>query len=74
MPMAEAIQKFQKATPPRFHSKKPSTAGGGIKKSVTNTELTMPKTPNLVSRSRSRPITVKSTDEMEEEAVAEMKS
>ena len=73
VPVAEAIQKFQTATPPRFRSRKASDDLGGIQKSSSNTALTVPHTPNLVSRKRSRPVTVKSAAEIEEEEMAEMK-
>ena len=73
VPVAEAIQKFQTATPPRFRSRKASDDLGGIQKSSSNTALTMPHTPNLVSRKRSRPVTVKSAAEIEEEEMAKIK-
>ena len=74
VPVAEAIQKFQTATPPRFRSRKPSAdLGSSVQKTSSNTALTMPQTPNLVSRTRSRPVTAKSTAEIEEEEMAKMK-
>ena len=71
VPMAEAVQQFQKATPPRFHSNAKKAAGVG--KSSSRLELTVPKTPKLVSKGRSRPVAVKSAVEKETEEVAKIK-
>ena len=70
--MAEAIAKYQKATPPRFRrsmNKPPSTK----KKSSVTDELTVPKTPNLSTKTRTRPINVKSASMEEEEEIENIK-
>ena len=69
VPMAEAVRQFQKATPPRFHSR----AAGEVGKSSSNLEMTVPKTPKLATKGRSRPTTAKSAIEEEEEEVAKIK-
>ena len=92
IPVAEAIEKYQKATPPRFRSNPGSvtkkwkvkgntsdrsTASSGSGDSddagtALSTKLTVPNTPNLLTKGRSRPLTVKSATE-EEEVVTQMK-
>ena len=90
IPTAEAIEKYQKATPPRFRSNPGSVTkkwkvkaySGDQSSSSSNsddasgaysTKLTVPNTPNLLTKGRSRPVAVKSAAEEEEEVVAQMK-
>lgn len=79
MPTAEAILKYEKSTPPRFRrnptpSKKNTSIGHNTSTgSCKSLKLTMPKTPKLMARERSRPVAAKSAAEKEEEAVKEMK-
>ncbi len=71
VPAAEAVQKFHKTTPERFHSNPSRKPGTG---SQRNASLTMPKTPKLLSRERSRPVTAKSLVQKEEEEEKEIKA
>ena len=77
VPTAEAILKFEKSTPPRFRrnptpSKKSAinTSTGSCGKTM---KLTMPKTPKLMAKGRSRPVTAMSAADEEEKEVAKMK-
>ena len=75
--MAEFIAKYQTATPPRFrrvpaNAAKPPSGCGGAGYSL-GSSITMPKTPNLHTKSRARPVTHKSAAEKEEEEAAMMK-
>ena len=71
VPMAEAIAKYQKATPPRFRRtiKKPPSA----RKSCVTDGLTVPKTPNLSTKARTRPVNIKSAAMEEEEEMENIK-
>ena len=91
--VAEAIEKYQKATPPRFrsnpgsvtkkwHVKANLSGQSTVSSSSGNSDdtsssfgvkLTVPSTPNLRTKGRSRPMTIKSAAEEEEEVVAQMK-
>ena len=90
IPVAEAIEKYQKATPPRFRSNPGSvtkkwkakantsghsttSSGSGNGDDAFSNKLTVPNTPNLLTKARSRPVTVKSATEEEEEVVTQMK-
>ena len=93
IPVAEAIQKYEKSTPPRFrsnpgsvtkkwkakantsnHSTTSSSSGDSDNTSSSyGSKLTVPNTPNLLTRARSRPVSVKSAAEEEEEVVSQMK-
>ena len=90
IPTAEAIEKYQKATPPRFRSnpgsvtkkwkvkactadQSSSSSGSDDTSGPNATKLTVPHTPNLLTKGRSRPVTVKSAAEEEEEVVAQIK-
>ena len=73
---AEYVEKFQNSTPPRFRTKVPydiaNTANSKKEKDYKN-EITVPKTPKLMSRFRSRPVTVLSKEEKEQQELEEMK-
>ena len=90
IPTAEAIEKYQKATPPRFRSNPGSVTKKWKVKAYASdqsssssnsddtggpyaTKLTVPNTPNLLTKGRSRPVTIKSAADEEEEVVAQMK-
>lgn len=79
VPMAEFVAKYQTATPPRFRSTPTNSkppAATAVSSSVDHSlgsSITVPKTPNLLSRARARPVTQKSAAEQEEELVAKMK-
>ena len=70
--MAEFILKYQNSTPPRFR-RKPSAPGSGKISENSGSQynlgshITMPKTPNLLTKSRKRSVACKSTAEVEEE-------
>lgn len=74
IPTAEAVEKYQKQTPLRFHSNpsRNTTLANSAATTRTN-ELTVPKTPCLLTKNRSRPTTVMSTAEVEEEEIARLK-
>lgn len=76
--MAQRVYQWQKKTPERFHVKPVSEQNQGP---PSNTEkaslkLTAPKTPNLKSRDRKRPLSVDCLSKEEQEKIqeAEMKS
>lgn len=75
IPTAEAVEKYQKRTPPRFRSNpSKNTAHASGKAGLAGSyELTVPKTPCLLTKNRSRPITVISAAEAEEEEIAKLK-
>ncbi|KAL3860699.1 hypothetical protein ACJMK2_010790 [Sinanodonta woodiana] len=69
--MAEKVTAFHKATPERFRS---APKGSVPKRGQSSPPvLTVPHTPNLETRSRSRPVTVQSQKELEEMEIEEMK-
>ncbi|XP_014670930.1 PREDICTED: targeting protein for Xklp2 homolog isoform X3 [Priapulus caudatus] len=76
-PMAELITKFHNSTPDRFHTMSKSAAAHAqeaARRSPRLHHLTKLKTPHLLSRTRSRPVTVPSQQELEEKKVEEMRS
>ncbi|XP_038577520.1 targeting protein for Xklp2 isoform X2 [Micropterus salmoides] len=68
--MAQQIERYQKQTPDRYHlrSRKSQERGPSRVKSE-HMKLTQPHTPELMTRQRSRPPTVKSSSELEAEEV-----
>ncbi|KAK3608033.1 hypothetical protein CHS0354_031019 [Potamilus streckersoni] len=70
--MAEKVTAFHKATPERFRSA-PKGSAPKRGRSKSPPVLTVPHTPNLETRSRSRPVTVPSQKELEEMEIEEMK-
>ena len=66
------MEKFQKTTPPRFRTKVSYDIANGNTRDY-RTEMTLAKTPNLVSRLRSRPVTAISREEREEREFEDMK-
>ena len=81
MPMAEFMVKYQKATPSRFRraplsGKKPPPGPPPTESRAdysSGSHVTLPKTPNLVTRTRKRPTAHKSAAQVEEEEVEKMK-
>lgn len=69
--MAEAIYHYQRDTPGRFHSTKPQKYQN-LKHSVMS-GITVPKSPMLRSKARSRPLQVESQIEKEARELEEMK-
>ncbi|KYN15920.1 PREDICTED: targeting protein for Xklp2 homolog [Trachymyrmex cornetzi] len=74
--LAEAVSRFQNETPKRFHtrSKVNNTTGVPLSKTMQNRlKPTIPISPALVSKNRSRPVTVLSREEREKLEMEEMK-
>ena len=69
--MAERLMKYQMTTPPRFRTKK---QGAPPATSKETHELTKPKTPNLRTKARNRPVCVESAAEKEEKEVKEIET
>ncbi|XP_063441850.1 targeting protein for Xklp2 homolog isoform X2 [Mytilus trossulus] len=69
---AEKLRAFEKQTPDRFRSK-PRAGREPVTKKGSTPVMTVPVTPQLVSRSRSRPQHIPSQQEIEEQEVEEMK-
>ncbi|KAA8591215.1 hypothetical protein FQN60_002158 [Etheostoma spectabile] len=68
VPMAQQIERYLKQTPERYHLRsRKSRDGGPSAVKGDKLKLTQPHTPHLMTRQRSRPTTVKSTAELEEE-------
>ncbi|XP_064154226.1 targeting protein for Xklp2-like [Anguilla rostrata] len=66
VPMAQQIEQFQKRTPPRYHLQSEKMAERGPSPRKTGKlKITNPKTPRLVTKQRSRPVSVKSSEEIE---------
>lgn len=76
--MAQRVYQWQKKTPERFHVKPVSKQNQGPPDNIekASLKLTAPKTPNLRSRDRKRPLSVDCMSKEEQEKIqeAEMKS
>ncbi|KAJ8258483.1 hypothetical protein COCON_G00174950 [Conger conger] len=72
--MAEQVQQFQKRTPARYHlrSRQREEKGPSPVKSE-KLRITRPQTPLLMKRPKARPVTVKSTAEVEEEELEKIR-
>ena len=70
--MAEQLVNFHKETPPRFRTMRRNAIPTMIKEPVMPQELTKPKTPKLVAKTRSRPVHVESAMEKEEKEAEEV--
>ncbi|KAM6457498.1 targeting protein for Xklp2 isoform 1-T1 [Liasis olivaceus] len=70
--LAQQVESFQKRTPLRYHlrSRKEEEDTGPSR--PLKPRLTNPKTPRLETKNRSRPVTCKSTAELEDEEVAKL--
>ncbi|XP_052060754.1 targeting protein for Xklp2 homolog isoform X2 [Mytilus californianus] len=69
---AEKLRAFEKQTPDRFRSK-PRAGREPVTKKGSAPVMTVPVTPQLVSRTRSRPQHIPSQQDLEEQEVEEMK-
>ncbi|XP_056588607.1 targeting protein for Xklp2 isoform X2 [Triplophysa dalaica] len=68
VPMAQQIEQFQKRTPTRYHLRsRQCQERGPSPVKPDKLKVTHPKTPQLMTRLRHRPTTVKSTAELEDE-------
>ncbi|KAF0036531.1 hypothetical protein F2P81_011843 [Scophthalmus maximus] len=68
--MAEQIEQFQKRTPDRYHLRsRQSQERGPSPVKGDHLKLTQPHTPQLMTRQRARPPTVKSSADLEDEEV-----
>uniref|UniRef100_A0A672YIN7 TPX2 microtubule nucleation factor n=1 Tax=Sphaeramia orbicularis TaxID=375764 RepID=A0A672YIN7_9TELE len=68
VPMAEQIQQFYRRTPERYHLRsRQSQERGPSPVKGDHLKLTQPHTPQLMTRQRNRPPTVKSSAELEAE-------
>ena len=63
--------KYYKSTPPRFRTKR-QDASAANKVPFVPHELTKPKTPKLITKTRSRSLCVESASEKEEKEVKEI--
>ena len=68
--MAERLAKFHQETPPRFRTKRREVPAS--REPVMSPQLTKPKTPKLIAKSRTRPVTVESAAEKEDKEVKEV--
>ncbi|KAG2463541.1 TPX2B protein, partial [Polypterus senegalus] len=74
VPMAQQIEAFQKRTPMRFHGRsKQKNDEGPSPVKTTKLKMTDPKTPKLLAKRRNRPVTCKSTAEVEAEELEKIK-
>ncbi|XP_069035630.1 targeting protein for Xklp2 isoform X2 [Lepisosteus oculatus] len=73
VPMAQQIEQFQKRTPARYHlrSRQKEEKGPSPVKNI-KLKITDPKTPQLLTRKRTRPLFVKSTAEIEAEEIEQI--
>uniref|UniRef100_UPI003AAD59DB targeting protein for Xklp2 isoform X1 n=1 Tax=Centroberyx gerrardi TaxID=166262 RepID=UPI003AAD59DB len=70
VPMAQQIEQFQRRTPDRYHLRsRQSQQRGPSPVKGDHLRITRPQTPQLMTRQRSRPTTVKSSAELEAEEV-----
>ncbi|XP_070587054.1 targeting protein for Xklp2-like isoform X2 [Erythrolamprus reginae] len=71
VPLAQQVENFQKRTPERYHLRKRKEEGEGPSRPL-KPRLTNPRTPRLETKSRLRPVTCKSTAELENEEIAKL--
>ena len=64
--------KYHKSTPPRFRTTKRQNSPSANRVPYTPHELTKPKTPKLMTKTRSRSLCVESAAEKEEKEVKEI--
>ncbi|XP_030623521.1 targeting protein for Xklp2 [Chanos chanos] len=73
VPMAQQIDQFQNRTPARYHMRsRQSQERGPSPLKVDKPKVTNPKTPQLMTRQRGRPVLAKSSAEIEAEEVEKM--
>ena len=73
--MAYQVYKFQTTTPPRFRTKKATNEASCKSEPAAAPKITCPKTPNLATSSRARPVSadVLSKEEQEEQEAQAIK-
>ncbi|XP_070600458.1 targeting protein for Xklp2 isoform X2 [Erythrolamprus reginae] len=71
VPLAQQVENFQKRTPERYHLRNRKEEGEGPSRPL-KPRLTNPRTPRLETKSRLRPVTCKSTAELENEEIAKL--
>ncbi|KAF1486011.1 Targeting protein for Xklp2-B, partial [Pygoscelis antarcticus] len=67
VPLAEQVEAFQKRTPSRYHLRSRKSGEGPVPGKLVKARLTNPKTPVLLTKQRFRPVTCKTTAELEAE-------
>ncbi|XP_054836855.1 targeting protein for Xklp2 isoform X2 [Eublepharis macularius] len=67
--LAQQVEKFQRSTPSRYHLRSRKEEEAAPRKPL-KAKLTNPKTPRLETKNRLRPVTCKSTEELEAEELA----
>ncbi|NXH75555.1 TPX2 protein, partial [Hydrobates tethys] len=65
--LAEQVEAFQKRTPSRYHLRSRKSDEGPVPGKLAKARLTNPKTPVLLTKHRFRPVTSKTTAELEAE-------
>lgn len=65
--LAEQVEAFQKRTPSRYHLRSRKSDEGPVPGKLVKARLTNPKTPVLLTKQRLRPVTCKTTAELEAE-------
>ncbi|XP_050763137.1 targeting protein for Xklp2 isoform X4 [Gymnogyps californianus] len=65
--LAEQVEAFQKRTPSRYHLRSRKSDEGPVPGKLMKARLTNPKTPVLLTKQRFRPVTCKTTAELEAE-------
>ncbi|KFV05313.1 Targeting protein for Xklp2-B, partial [Pterocles gutturalis] len=65
--LAEQVEAFQKRTPSRYHLRSRKSDEGPVPAKQVKARLTNPKTPVLLTKQRFRPVTCKTTAELEAE-------
>ncbi|XP_037259347.1 targeting protein for Xklp2 isoform X8 [Falco rusticolus] len=71
--LAEQVEAFQKRTPSRYHLRSRKSDEGPVPAKLVKPRLTKPKTPVLRTKQRFRPITCKTTAELEAEEIEKIK-
>ncbi|KAL4630672.1 targeting protein for Xklp2 isoform X1 [Arapaima gigas] len=71
VPMAQQVELFQKRTPARYHLRSLQKKGPSPTKN-NKPKITNPHTPQLMTRQRGRPVTVKSRAEIEAEELEQI--
>ncbi|XP_040465698.1 targeting protein for Xklp2 isoform X7 [Falco naumanni] len=71
--LAEQVEAFQKRTPSRYHLRSRKSDEGPVPAKLVKARLTKPKTPVLRTKQRFRPITCKTTAELEAEEIEKIK-
>ncbi|NXW62236.1 TPX2 protein, partial [Eurystomus gularis] len=70
--LAEQVEAFQKRTPSRYHLRSRKSDEGPVPRKLAKARITNPKTPVLLTKQRFRPVTCKTTAELEAEEMEKM--